>query len=142
MENTDLKLQVGVKVILKHQDSILLLKRSSKYRELQDSWDIPGGRIETQETLMEALERELGEELDLKAVNLSQIKLLTAQDILRPEKGFHVIRLSFELDLAEKPEINIDAESKEHKWFSREDLVSCETLDPFLKETLIKSNYL
>lgn len=142
MENKDVKLQVGVKVILKHDNSILLLKRSAKYEQIQDSWDIPGGRIDSHETLMEGLARELNEEIGLKNVDLSLIKLLTAQDILRPEKGFHTVRLSFELDLAEKPGVSIDDESKDYKWFSKEELVSCETLDTFLKETLTKSNYL
>ena len=138
----DIKLQVGVKVILKHQGSILLLKRSAKYEYIRDSWDIPGGRIDSHETLMEGLKRELFEEIGLRDIALDGIRLLTAQDILRPEKGFHTVRLSFGLDLSEKPEVRIDDESKEYKWFSKEELVSCETLDEFLKETLSKNNYL
>ncbi len=142
MQNQEIKLQVGVKVILKHGDSILLLKRSAKYEWIQDSWDIPGGRIDSHETLMEGLSRELQEEIGLNEVDLSNIRLLTSQDILRPEKGFHTVRLSYELELDRQPEVKIDDESKEYKWFSKEDLVSCETLDQFLKETLAVGGYL
>ena len=142
MENQEIKLQVGVKVILRHKDSILLLKRSAKYGSIQDTWDIPGGRIDSHETLMNALAMELKEEIGLDRVNLDSIKLLTAQDILRIEKGLHVVRLAFGLELSEEPVISIDQESKEFKWFTKDDLVSCETLDPFLKETLIEHNYL
>jgi ADP-ribose pyrophosphatase YjhB (NUDIX family) len=142
MENDEIKLQVGVKVILKNKESILLLKRSAKYGSIQDSWDIPGGRIDSHETLLEGLARELREEIKLKNLDLANIKLLTAQDIIIPEKGLHTVRLSFEIELANKPEISIDEESKEYKWFTREEIVSCETLDRFLKETLQKSGYL
>ena len=51
---------VGVKGIVKVGDSVLVLKKGSGDGAY---WDIPGGRIDDNETLEETLKRELSEEL-------------------------------------------------------------------------------
>lgn len=55
-----MNLQVGVKALIKNsEDKYLFIKRSRLLgSEKETQWDIPGGRIETNENLMEALARE------------------------------------------------------------------------------------
>ncbi len=67
--------QVGVKGLVCVNDSCLVLKSA------QGFWDIPGGRIDDNETIEETLQRELNEEL-------SQIGAYTMKDIV------HAYRLS------------------------------------------------
>lgn len=50
--------QVGVKAIIIQSEHILLIREHHK-----EKWDVPGGRLEDQETLLEGLKRELREEL-------------------------------------------------------------------------------
>lgn len=55
-----LKAYVGVKAIIIHDDKVLLLRGTSEGKRF---WDLPGGRIDDDESLHEALMRELSEEL-------------------------------------------------------------------------------
>src|SRR3990167_3710684 len=90
----DIKLQVGVKALIKNPEGkYLVLKRNpEKYPEIEDLWDIPGGRIDPGIPLLENLSREIKEETSLEL--MGEPKLLAAQDILRIE-GRHVIRLTY-----------------------------------------------
>ena len=62
-----MNLQVGVKVIIRNDNGdVLLLKRTSQFllpADSEASWDIPGGRIEPDESLRDALAREVNEEI-------------------------------------------------------------------------------
>jgi ADP-ribose pyrophosphatase YjhB (NUDIX family) len=49
---------IGVKAIIMHDDKLLLLKRND-----YDVWEVPGGRINAGETLIDTLYREVPEEL-------------------------------------------------------------------------------
>ena len=50
--------EVGVKALIVHEGQLLLLKRRDYH-----VWEMPGGRINTGETVTQALQRELREEL-------------------------------------------------------------------------------
>ena len=99
-----MELQVGVKALLQNKEGkYLLIRRSSdKYPEVGPKWDIVGGRINSGETLMENLKREIKEEtnLDMK----KEPKLVAAQDILRVP-GMHVVRLTFVGEIEGEPHI-------------------------------------
>ncbi len=75
------KLQVGVKILLRNKDGkYLLVKRSSKkYPEVEQSWDIVGGRINPGSSLLENLKREVKEETELNIIG--EVELIGAQDI-------------------------------------------------------------
>ncbi|HZW60779.1 MAG TPA: NUDIX domain-containing protein [Candidatus Babeliales bacterium] len=53
---------VGIKGVIVNNNKVLLLKSKSKIDDGQ-FWDLPGGRMESNETIQEALIRELIEEL-------------------------------------------------------------------------------
>src|ERR1700690_2716473 len=91
-----IELQVGVKVLLKDSDGkYLVIRRSSdKYQEVLHKWDIPGGRINAETTLMENLEREDMEETGLKMTG--EPRLIAAQDLMPIGLvSKHVVRITY-----------------------------------------------
>jgi mutator protein MutT len=59
--------QKVVEAILKNsQEKILLLKRSNKNKSFKGLWQLPGGKVEKNEVIEEALKREIEEEIGIK----------------------------------------------------------------------------
>jgi 8-oxo-dGTP pyrophosphatase MutT (NUDIX family) len=129
-----MQLQVGVKVIIKNRNGLYLFIKRSKILpgHNKHSWDIPGGRIYVEEHLIDALRRELHEELGVDLVGTPT--LINAQDIFVPTKDLHVVRLTY-LHNMEEGVITLSDEHLEYKWLSINDVLQL-TVEPFLKETL------
>jgi 8-oxo-dGTP diphosphatase len=130
-----MQLQVGVKVIIKNSDGLYLFIQRRKILpgHNQHSWDIPGGRISPDEALLDALRRELDEEV---GVDFNEIpELINAQDIFVPTKDLHVVRLTYLVDM-ETPAITLSDEHLDYKWLSIEDVLQL-YVEPYLKETLL-----
>ena len=130
-----MKLQVGVKAVLRNSEGKILLMKinAEKYPEVGAKWDIAGGRIDPGSTLLENLKREVKEETNL--VMKGEPKLLAAQDILRVE-GKHVVRLTYTVEA--EGEVVLDEEHTEFKWFTLDEIraMSEDDLDIYFKELL------
>ncbi len=136
MEQEQIVLQVGVKVLLKNKDGkYLLLHRSpEKYPEVKDPWDIVGGRINPGTSLLDNLKREIKEETQLDLI--SEPKLIAAQDILR-SSGRHVVRLTYVAEIEGEPKL--DEDHTDYKWFTIEEMKSLGAeLDGYFGELLNK----
>ena len=48
-----------------------LISKRQKGKHLQDYWELPGGKVEPDESRRQALDRELGEEIDISPVKAS-----------------------------------------------------------------------
>lgn len=129
-------LQVGVKVLLKNkEDQFLILKRSSeKYKFVKDDWDIPGGRINPETSLIDNLKREVLEETKMK-VNTEALRILGAQDIFYGEDK-HVVRITFEGEVS--GETVLSEEHTEFKWVTIKEALKMEGLDQYLRKILEK----
>ena len=131
-----MELQVGVKALIKdEQGRFLLLRRSQPYEgESEPRWDIPGGRINVGEPILQALAREIKEETGLTMQG--EPRIVYAQDILRVA-GRHVVRLTFETGA--EGEVALDPkEHSAHQWVSLEKIQGIYHdlyLDPVLKNT-------
>jgi len=127
-------LQVGVKVLIENSEGLyLFLKRSTvTASEIQNSWDIPGGRINSDEKLIEALKREVLEEINYELKSIP--RLISAQDIFVTGKDLHVVRLTY-ITKEEVPNILLSDEHEEYVWRSLNDIYTMVT-DPYLKEVL------
>lgn len=130
-------LQVGVKAIISNKEgNVLLLSRSEKkYGKTEGHWDIPGGRIDPGDTLINNLKREVLEETGLTITE--NTTLLCAQDILLPEKEKHVVRLTYKVNDLVDGQVNLDeTENTEFRWISIDEAKKLSDLDKYLKEVL------
>lgn len=107
---------VAAGCIIEVEDEVLLVQRAKHCPEPL-TWCIPGGKLENLESPLEAIRRELSEELNLSLSKESFTYLRsfykrTAKDIL-----FH----TFYTKLEKKPEITLNlSENLDFKWVPRE----------------------
>lgn len=127
-------LQIGVKVIIKNSDGlILLLRRADHYlTNGLEAWDIPGGRIKPEEALMDALAREVEEELGVELIGSPT--LLIAQDIFVSHKDLHVVRLTY-LHTMDVANVTLSEEHYEYRWVALDETKNF-SIEPFLREAL------
>jgi len=125
-------LQVGVKAIITNdKNEYLFLRRSaSKYPGKDKRWDIPGGRIEPEESLADALVREVKEETNLD-VDTANLRLVAAQDIFVQDKNFHAVRLTYYANAT--GDVHLSEEHTEYVWLSKQDALESE-LDQYVRE--------
>ena len=126
------KLQVGAKALIEQEDKYLFLRRHKNFKAGTPEWDIPGGRIEPDEALYDALAREVYEETGLVLDTLG--KLLAAQDIFVPNMSLHVVRLTYHAKAT--GEVSISSEHDEYKWMTRQEIIAELQVDPYLREVL------
>lgn len=103
---------VGIKAVIIKDGNILLLKDSSR----PDFWDVPGGRIDEDETIQQALLRELREELPSHS-NPRIGKLLNAYRIPGSIKdNLGLVLLFYKVDVDFEGEITLSDEHTEYAW--------------------------
>jgi 8-oxo-dGTP diphosphatase len=128
-----MQLQVGIKALIQNKQQYLFMRRAQPFGdETEPHWDIPGGRINTDEPLLDALAREIKEETGL-TLNSTPI-LLGAQDIFAAHADLHVVRLTYLLE-SNGGEAQLSDEHQEVKWMSAEEALAT-TLDAYTKEIL------
>lgn len=132
-----MELQVGVKVLLKNPEGkyLVIRRAADKYQEVQQKWDIPGGRINADSELLKNLMREVSEETGLDMT--STPKLIAAQDIFNTEQERHIVRLTYTGTAEGEPRLS--EEHTEHMWVTLEDLHALKNLDKYLRELLDNS---
>lgn len=130
-----MELQVGVKAIARNNEGkYLLVKRSAvQYPDVQDAWDIVGGRIHSGTGLRENLLREIKEEVGLEFTG--EPRLLGAQDIFPTAGNRHVVRLTYVIELNGNPVLDV-RENTEYRWVSFEEFKSWPGLDIYVKKLL------
>jgi ADP-ribose pyrophosphatase len=85
---------VGVGVLIKKDDEVLLVKRGSE--PARGLWSIPGGLVELGEGVLEAGKREVEEETGLKIEVDALLDVI--DNIIRDEKGgvrYHYVLIDF-----------------------------------------------
>ncbi len=129
LKNNKIIIQVGVKaLIFNKEDKVLLLKcvcreNSGKY------WDMPGGRIEGNESLLNNLKREIFEETGLKTVKFGEV--VAVQEFLHDNK--HIVRLTYVARVTSKKPLKLSEEHSEYKWFDLIELSRLKDLDKYLR---------
>lgn len=127
-------LQVGVKTLVRNSsDAYLFIKR---LRPLPTGegicWDIPGGRIEPDDTsILEALRREVREETSLHIEGTPE--LLAAQDVPVTPADLHVVRLTYSVKTTGR--VRLGSDHQAYLWLPLRDSLKLKT-DPYLEKVL------
>ena len=116
-------IKIGIGVMIKDGNKILLGHRVRKGTDTggiyePDSWCLPGGKQEYDETIFECAAREVKEETDL---DIGEMEVFGAIDDIQPDRHFitiHVIANKFE---GEAKVMEIDKQD-EWKWFDLDEL--------------------
>ena len=127
-------LQVGVKVLLQNQDGqyLLICRSKEAYPEVENPWEIPGGRINVGSPLLKNLQREVTEETGLNVLGVPE--LVDAQDIIMSDK--HVVRLTYTAQTSGTPKLSQD--HTEFQWVAAKDIPRINGIDPFVTDTFRK----
>lgn len=117
-----MKLFVGTKAIVHFNGTFLLLRESSQYKDGSEEgkWDVPGGRIESDETLDEGLLREVQEECGLRVIKKQLLGAYDGFPVIRGEKC-HVVRLYF-LCEANTDTVMLSQDHDAYQWITPDDV--------------------
>ncbi len=134
----NIHLFVAVKAfILNEKGEVLLLREAASYKDGTNigKYDVPGGRIDSNESLSDALYREVMEETGLA---VQQSELLDVHDTFN-EKGnetWHIVRLFYKV-LCGGEEVILSKDHAEYVWTSAEEAIKrddiIKNLVPLLK---------
>jgi len=114
------KPKVGVGVIIKKENKVLLLKRKNSHGS--ETWAAIGGHLEFEESWEECAKREVLEEI---GISLKNIKFLTATNDLFKREGKHYITIFMTAEISSGEPENLEPEKCEKlEWFSKENLPS------------------
>lgn len=117
-----MKTHLGANAILTWDGKLLLERRRDS-----DTWGLPGGGCKKWETGQQAIAREIWEELGLR-VPKEQFRKLAVYDnpgriaAFRDGSIWRMVILVYALELTEEPKIRISQESREARFFTKEEL--------------------
>lgn len=119
---SDARPEVCVGAVAVFDESILLIRRGRG--PAQGSWSVPGGRVETGETLAEAVVRELAEETGL--VGMCE-GLVGWTERMGP--GFHYVILDFSVTIMSDAEPVAGDDAAEARWVPLAEVASLTLAD-------------
>lgn len=122
-------------VIKNKSGKILFLKRSEINKHYKHYWQLPEGKLDPDESPLEAIIRELKEEANYRAKNLG-LKYILPITIKEKEMGFLQIKAVFVI--RDDPRIKLGKDHIEYGWFSPEEAMNKLKLVPGTKEVLEK----
>lgn len=119
---TTMGAHLAANAIITCEDQLLLEKRRDS-----DTWGLVGGGVKDWEEPVQAIAREVREELGIRVPQGQFRKLAVYGEPGRVAaycdgSVWRMVVVVFELALAEKPEITISPESREMRFFTREEL--------------------
>ena len=123
---TTMPAHLGANAIITCQGKLLLEKRRDS-----DIWGMPGGGCKKQETGRDAIAREIYEELGLR-IPKDRFEKLAVYDnpgriaAYRDGSIWRMVIVVYGLDFSEEPVMRISSESKDLRFFSKEELAEIE----------------
>ena len=110
--------RLNVAIALYSEDKkVLICQRSSDKKFLPNIWHLPGGKVEEKETILEALKREVSEELGLKISDIEYTK------ITHNYVGHGNISARTEFFIGKSQgEIVLNEENQDYKWISSKEV--------------------
>ena len=125
----NMKTHLGSNAIITCKGKLLLEKRRDS-----DIWGLVGGGVKPHETELQAMVREVREELGLRIDPSRCVRLRSYGEpgrlgriaAFRDGSVWRMVIVMWKLELEEEPEMTISAESKELRFFSKEELKDIE----------------
>ena len=139
---TTRRTHLGANVILTCHDRLLLERRRDS-----DTWGLVGGGVKNHETEAQAIAREVYEELGLR-IPAARFRRLGVYGepgrvaAYRDGSVWRMVVVAFALELEQMPQMRLSAESRELRFFSREELKEIEiviTHSDIVEEHFIKT---
>lgn len=139
--NPNMRLFVAVKAfILNEKGEVLLLREASSYADGTNigRYDVPGGRIDSGESLNDALVREVREETGLL---FEQSELVDVHDTFnqKGDEAWHIVRLFYKITSV-RGEVTLSKDHDEHIWVTVEEAIQrtevIANLIPILKKLI------
>ena len=123
---TTMPAHLGANAIITWNDKLMLEKRRDS-----DTWGLVGGGVKKYETGLEAMVREVYEELGLRIPKEKFQKLAVYGEpgriaAYRDGSIWRMVIVVYGLELEEEPRMRISAESRDLRFFSREELKNIE----------------
>ena len=119
---TTMRAHLGANAIITCGDKLLLERRRDS-----DTWGLVGGGVKKREEPIEAMAREVWEELGLRLPKERFAKLAVYGEpgriaAYRDGSIWRMVIVVFRLELPENVQLHISKESRELRWFTREEL--------------------
>ena len=115
-------------LVLNEKGEFLLLRRSENSHTNPGKWDLPGGKVNPDETLKEAVVREVGEET---GISIYPGEIAGEVNFELPEK--RVIAIVFNGGYVIS-EVKLSYEHIEYAWTSLESILGMETLPAYFRD--------
>ena len=113
--------------IVHHDGKILLLKRLNTKKFFSSNWEMPGGKLDSGESLVEAVIRETKEETGLDA-GVSKVYNTWIDMIENNGTTEHIVEIDFILDVKNVSRVILsEKEHSEFKWVTKNELPSLMT---------------
>jgi ADP-ribose pyrophosphatase YjhB (NUDIX family) len=122
---TTMPTHLGANAIITCNGKLLLEKR----RDCDNSWGLPGGGVKKTETGRDAIAREVYEELGLRIRKEHFQKLAVYGEpgriaAYRDGSIWKMVIVVYGLDLSKEPELRISSESKDLRFFTKQEISS------------------
>lgn len=127
--------QVSIKGLLCRDNKVLFLK-TPKNAKNSGTWELPGGRMDFGESVEEAFEREMKEELGFDDVKMGMLINTWTFTSIREGINHHFIVLDFEI-FTDESKIKLSDEHSEYGWIGKSEFEDLEMREGH-KETLRK----
>lgn len=130
-----MKRKVVLTSIIRCVDEYLVVKRSEKDDFLPGVWEFPGGNIEDGELILEALKREVYEEIGVE-IDVNNTELVHFYDeIKKKQEEYHYIELDFLIEVNDKNiNIKLSDEHDQFEWVKKDSNL----IDEFIKNKIKK----
>ena len=137
---TTMPAHLGSNAIITCKGKLLLERRVDS-----DTWGLPGGGVKKWETGKQALQRELYEELGLRISQDRFQKLAVYGEpgriaAYRDGSVWRMVIVVYGLELTEEPVLRISSESKELRFFSKEEIPSIQI--PVTHSDIVEEQFL
>ncbi len=120
MSEKNSKFYIGIKALIQNEKGQLLLLKSGpeekKYTKV-DFWDIPGGRIQEDQSIEDTLRREVKEELDVDDIEIGDMFAATISKFGKNKNNdMYLMLIAYRCKLKAKNKFVLSGEHSEYKW--------------------------